>query len=694
MNKPGNIPSSEYLREKAEELLKMRPLKQGSPGSEADIIRLIHELEVHQIELEMVNEELVRARVVSEESAEKFVELYDFAPTGYFTLSAEGKIIGMNLVGAGKFGTERSNLINKHFDSFVSDESKPVFYLFLEKVFHGKLKENCELKLGVPGHLPTYVLLAGIIAENQNQCNLTMIDITDRKLIEEKLIKSESEFRFLAEAMPQIVWITDKNGSNTYFNQKWVDYTGLTLEKSYGDGWNKPFHPDDQKRAWDAWQNATINNATYSLECRLRRSDGVYKWWLIRGVPVMDPSGNILKWFGTCTDIDELKNSEADLIEAKEHAEESNRLKTALLNNISHEIRTPLNGILGFAGLLKEPHFTDEEQQKFIRIIEKSGDRLLRTITDIIEISTISSGQAELVLSVTDLDELIRDIHATFLPEAEKKGLQLILNCTLPKGKARVSTDNGKLQTILYHLVRNAIRFTHTGSVEVGCLINGKNLEFFVKDTGIGIPVHQKEIIFEPFRQGDDSDTRIYEGAGLGLSVSRAYVEMLDGKIWLDTEVGKGTIFYFTLPYTPEPDKKDQPCGTSGGEDENIFNNMKILIAEDDEATVFFITMALRDRCQEIFKVRTGIEAVELCRKNPDIDLVLMDLRMPGLNGEEAARQIRQFNKEVVIIAQTAYGQPVDKNLLPEAGFNDFISKPFTQESLLELVSLHLSGRK
>jgi PAS domain S-box-containing protein len=202
-----------------------------------------------------------------------------------------------------------------------------------------------------------------------------------------KAEESEEEFRLLAEAMPQIVWVTRADGWNIYFNQQWVDYTGLTLEESYGHGWNKPYHPDDQKRAWDTWQNAVNNNSTYSLECKLRNKEGFYRWWLIRGVPVPNKIGEIIKWFGTCTDIHNIKLAENELLAAKEKAEESDHLKSAFLANMSHEIRTPMNGILGFSELLKTPGLSGDEQQDYIRIIEKSGVRMLNIINDIIDIS-------------------------------------------------------------------------------------------------------------------------------------------------------------------------------------------------------------------------------------------------------------------------------------------------------------------
>ena len=246
-----------------------------------------------------------------------------------------------------------------------------------------------------------------IVMLSSNQVVIVIRDITERRRAAEALQTSLEEFRTLAEAMPQIVWITGPDGGNVYFNQHWVDYTGLTLEESLGDGWNKPFHPDDQQRAWHAWQHATATVGTYVLECRLRRADGVYRWWLIRGVPLRDATGNVLKWFGTCTDIHELKLAEleisrtnqaleAEIVErkrAEDAAETANRAKSQFLANMSHEIRTPLNGVLGMTELALGTDLTTE-QREYLDMVKSSGQSLLTVINDILDFSKIEAGQA------------------------------------------------------------------------------------------------------------------------------------------------------------------------------------------------------------------------------------------------------------------------------------------------------------
>jgi len=386
-----------------------------------------------------------------------------------------------------------------------------------------------------------------------------------------------------------------------------------------------------------------------------------------------------------------------ELILAKEMAEENNRLKSAFLANMSHEIRTPMNGILGFAGLLLDPHLTGDEQQSYIHIIEKSGIRMLNIINDIVSISKVESGQTEICITETDINEKIEYISTFFKPEVEGKGMNIFFKTPLSGKEAIIKTDKEKIYAILSNLVKNAIKFTNTGTIELGYERKENYLEFYVKDTGIGVSQVQKEFIFERFRQGSESLTRNYEGAGLGLSISKAYVEMLGGKIWVDSEVGKGSIFYFTIPYNYEPEEKDLLENVISVEDsynqiDPEVSGLKILIAEDEETSEILIKK-LVERCgKEVLIARTGVEAVEICRNNPDLDLLLMDIKMPYMDGYEATRQIRQFNKVVIIFAQTAFALSGDREYAIEAGCNDYISKPYGQYLLFTLMKKYFSN--
>jgi signal transduction histidine kinase/ActR/RegA family two-component response regulator len=376
-----------------------------------------------------------------------------------------------------------------------------------------------------------------------------------------------------------------------------------------------------------------------------------------------------------------------ELIIANEKAEESNRLKTAFLANLSHEIRTPMNGILGFAQLLENPDLAIDDQQRFIKIIKKSGERMLDTINGLLDITRIEAGEMKVSICETNINEQIKDIYNFFKPEVEKKGFQLSYITSLKDKDSFVKTDREKIDALLTNLVKNAIKFTEKGSIEFGYDIKGNSLTFFVKDTGVGISQEMKTMIFERFRQVDESHSRVYEGLGLGLSIAKSYVEMLGGKIWVESQKGEGSVFYFTIPYVAY--KKEEVIFKetmfTDSPDHHI-KKLKILIADDDEISGFLITLMLEIFGHEMFHAKDGVKAVELCKTNPDIDLVLMDIKMPKMNGLDATREIRQFNNDVIIIAQTAYALINDREKVLEAGCNDYITKPLKQDFLNSLI--------
>jgi len=381
----------------------------------------------------------------------------------------------------------------------------------------------------------------------------------------------------------------------------------------------------------------------------------------------------------------------AELEKTKEKAEESDRLKSAFLANMSHEIRTPMNGILGFAELLKKPGLTGEQQQSYIRIIEKGGARMLNIINDIISISKIESGEMEVEIEESNINDQIEYIYTFFKPEVEAKGMKLSYKNTLPAKEAIIKTDREKLFSILTNLVKNAIKYSDKGAIEFGYdQIESQGiafLRFYVKDTGIGIPKDRQEAIFERFIQADIEDKMARQGAGLGLSISKAYVEKLGGKIWVESEENVGSTFYFTIPYNVVPMNSiiTENIILSDINEANIAK-LKILIVEDDPTSEMLLAISVSAFAKETIAVETGNEAVEACRNNPDIDLVLMDIQLPDLNGYEATRQIRKFNTEVIIIAQTAFSLSGDREKALEAGCNDYISKPIKKDELLSLI--------
>lgn len=394
---------------------------------------------------------------------------------------------------------------------------------------------------------------------------------------------------------------------------------------------------------------------------------------------------------------DRITQLNIELIEAKDKAEESDRLKSAFLANMSHEIRTPMNGILGFAQLLKQNDLTGAQQREYIKIIEKSGIRMLNIINDIIDISKIEANLMKTSISTTNINDQIEYVYTFFKPEVVEKKLQLSFKIELPACEANIQTDREKLYAILTNLVKNAIKYTKTGSIEFGYSLiecsEPVELQFYVKDTGIGVPKDRQIAIFERFIQADIEDLNALQGAGLGLAITKSYVKMLGGRIWVESEIDSGSIFYFTLPYIQESEGKAvvnnlNPTVTI----ENNIENLKVLIVEDDETSDLLFLSILKGLSYEFLHAKTGKEAIEACTNNPDIDLVLMDLKMPVMDGYEATKQIRRFNENIIIIAQTAYGLSEDRDKAIQAGCNDYISKPIAKVELIDLIKKHFKN--
>ncbi len=386
---------------------------------------------------------------------------------------------------------------------------------------------------------------------------------------------------------------------------------------------------------------------------------------------------------------EELRQTNEQLIVSIEKAEESSRLKTAFLSNISHEIRTPMNGILGFTSLLVQPDLSREISAEYVGIINKSGQRLLNTINDIIDISKIDTGQTPLFIEeVNVMEELLSVYNSSRFPCTEK-GLKLVLNET-DSARITIETDKTKLNSILTRLMNNAVKYTEKGTIEINCNRSDRELVFSVKDSGIGIPADRQVAIFNRFVQADIEDKNAFQGSGLGLSIAKAYVEMLHGKIWLDSEPGKGSAFYFTLPF----DEEKLPTLTENNEQpESEFIQsvapsfkLKILIAEDDEISSMYLAAILKKINCSVLYAFNGIETVKLCRANPDLDIVLLDFKMPQMDGYEALQKIRGFNKTVFIVAQTAFASAGDHERALLAGCNEYVSKPVKAEKLLGII--------
>jgi len=393
----------------------------------------------------------------------------------------------------------------------------------------------------------------------------------------------------------------------------------------------------------------------------------------------------------------ELEKTNLELQIAKNKAEESDRLKTAFLSNMSHEIRTPMNAIIGFSHLLKDPNMTKENLNNYIDIITDRGNQLLNIINDIIDISKIESGKINIHKSACNVNKLFDELYTMFYDTKELVNKSHIeLRSVKPDvyEDIIINTDTTRLKQILSNLIDNAIKFTQAGFVEMGYSIlemNGsKKIQFYVKDSGIGISPDNKNLIFNRFRQIDESHTRLFGGTGIGLSISQNLAELLGGDLIVDSKKGEGSTFYLTLPYesvkivkTPKEIKKSEEADIN-------WTNKTILITEDNPSSYLLLKTILGKTNAHILHSSNGKEAVELCKSNPDINAVLMDIQLPVMNGYDATRKIKLNRKDLPVIAQTAHALVEDEVKSKKAGCDDYLVKPIQREKLFAVLSKYL----
>ncbi|GEM_PF-405776 len=389
-----------------------------------------------------------------------------------------------------------------------------------------------------------------------------------------------------------------------------------------------------------------------------------------------------------------LEAHQQELSQALEKARESDQLKSAFLANLSHEIRTPMNAILGFSSLLEKEELSAERKKQFIEIIRSKGDQLMQLINDIIDISKIQSGQFEVQWQSFNLNQLFRELEISYegqLPEKKAAAnLDLRMKTSLDDLHAQVVLDRNRLQQILTNLINNALKFTGEGFIEVGYLPqNSDNILFYVQDTGIGIKKEKQAVIFDQFRQSDTRQDRDYGGTGLGLAIVRNLVELMGGEIWVESEPDQGSTFYFILPWYRGQATPGEGLRFVDEEPQN-WKGKTVLIAEDDMANMLHLEELLKDTGIYMLKASDGLQCLKLMREHAGIDLVLMDIKMPGMDGYQALKQIRQSYPDIPVIAQTAYALKGDRESIIRAGFNDYIAKPLHRQRVLAMLRPYL----
>jgi two-component system, sensor histidine kinase and response regulator len=534
------------------------------------------------------------------------------------------------------------------------------------------------------------------------------VDITELKRVEEVLRESEAWFRFLANAMPQIVWTARPDGYCDYLNHRCEEYTGIPVAEMLGAGWLSSVHPDDRDGAAASWMANVEAGRDHDIEFRLRGTDGRYRWFMTRGLPVRDESGQIVKWLGTCTDIDEQRRAEEAERRAKEAAEAASRAKSEFLANVSHEIRTPMNAILGMTELALDTPLT-REQREYLAIVKSSADALLQVINDLLDFSKIEAGKLELDHADFSLRHVLGETLRALALRAHRKGLELA--CRIPpEVPDALIGDAGRLRQVLLNLIGNAIKFTEQGEVvvrvEAGVESTSSEpdpsvpgsppsqvLHFAISDTGIGIPREKQGKIFQAFEQGDNATTRRYEGTGLGLSIAARLVALMGGQITVESEPGRGSTFRFTAEFGSEP----TPPGGPYERPLVDLHGLRVLVVDDNATNRQILEEWLRGWHTEPMAVADGFMALDVLWSAVSLArpfaLVLLDARMPGTDGLAVARSIRQnpVLSHCRIILLTSEDLHGDIARYRELGIAAYAMKPVQQDELLEIIYRVLS---
>ena len=514
---------------------------------------------------------------------------------------------------------------------------------------------------------------------------------------EKELQRSEQTFRNLVEnAFDAIYFMRGRHYE--YVNQRFCEITGYNYEELTSPSFDFDALLTEQSRQtveerYKARKRGEDIPSQYEIQ--LQSKDGSYKFVELTTVS-MEQEENHNKEkevvvMGIMRDTTKRREAERELIKAKRKAEESDQLKSNFLANMSHEIRTPMNGIIGFSQLLASQKMEFEKQKEFLDIIQNRSNHLLKIIDDIIDISKIEANKLLIEKQYFKISNMLRDLQTTYQLELEnqkKEHINLKIENAFKDQEIQMYSDNTRVEQILSNLLNNAIKFTGEGTITLGCKpYTDKKVLFYVKDTGVGIPEEQQEIIFERFRQADDSISRTYGGTGIGLSISKKLAELLGGKIWFNSEENKGTVFYTTIPFYLE-DEKNTTHKTNGEErfSEADLSGEKILIVEDDIVSLQFIEEILRPTEANLITAENGSKALDIFEENKDISLVLMDIRLPDISGLEVTKKMKQTKPSVPVIAQTAYALKSDKKKSLEAGCTDYISKPINYQELLSII--------
>jgi PAS domain S-box-containing protein len=635
----------------------------------------------------------ITERKKSEEALKKTQQLFQIlaqaSPVGIFRTKSDGSTTYVNPKWLELSGLTNDEAIGFGWLEAIHPDDREQLDLRWKSDVQSQKSSVAEYRFLRPDGSIVWVIGSAVPEKRDNEVTGyigTITDITERKQSEKALRESEERYRAIFENVQDVYYETSINGTILEVSPsiqilskgqyKMDDLMGSSMTGYYAE-------PKEREILLSELQT---KGAITDFEVIFKNRDGSRVPCSISAKLVLDVNGHPEKIIGSMHDITDRKNVTEALKMAKEKAEASDKLKTEFLNNISHEVRTPLNGILGFAEIISMPDLSEEEKNDSIAMLFESSNRLLNTITNYMDISLIASGNLTVHIKDCIPAGILRKIYNNFETVCGNKHLNFILEIPDKYEKFVMNSDPEICQKIISHFIDNAIKFTAKGSIRFGFNLSSGDLEFFVKDTGIGIGPDSFNTIFDRFVKESQGPYKVSEGSGLGLSISRGMADAIGGKIRLDSKPGVGSCFFLTIPI--KTDKETHSPDVPVKDMKDVGKGSLILVAEDDETNFYYLNALLtRETGAKILHAANGREAIDLFKANRDINLILMDIKMPEIDGFEATRQIKLIDKNVPIIAITAYAMSGDEERIVSAGCDGYLSKPINRKSLLEKVA-------
>jgi PAS domain S-box-containing protein len=629
-------------------------------------------------------------------SESKYRHLVTHSPDGIFIIDLSGNFLSVNKAICENLKYTEEELFTMNIWDIVPDQFHSIHKQRLMAIVNGEsTSDNAEYEVrGKDGILRSVEIMSsphykgGVVIGFQSIAR----DITERKRSEKALRESEEKYRGIFENVQDLFYETSFDGTILEVSPsiKLLSKGQYTREDLLGKS-IFDYYSDPVERV-NLLSQIVKKGYISDFEFTLKNKDGTKIPCSLSSKVLTDAFGQPFKLIGSVRDITDRKNASEALKLAKEKAEASDKLKTEFLNNISHEVRTPLNGILGFAEIMAIQDLSEEDKKESTALLFESSNRLLNTITNYMDISLITSGSLSITRKDFKPSFILRRIFSNFESACKIRNLELFLDIPEQSEDILIYSDPEICQKIISHFVDNSIKFTLNGSIRFGFSLIEDQLEYYVKDTGIGISLESFDTIFDQFSKDKRSQLYVSEGSGLGLSIARGLAEAIGGKVKFESESGIGSCFYLSIPVNSTNIYSAPETQEDGIR--KLLSGSLILIAEDDETNYYYLNALLtRETGANILHASTGREAINLYKANPDIALILMDMKMPDIDGFEATRQIKLLNRNVNIIAITAYAMSGDEERIISAGCDGYLSKPLNKRMLLEKIEEFISIR-